>query len=93
MSDIFHFSNLNDDADTSRAVGDLAQNMLLKLKPADHGAIAFSVLQFYYTLAVQNLHPSRKLNDSGKLVFAALGDILSNAGIQLSLTSIPSPQK
>jgi hypothetical protein len=93
MQDLFHFANLNDDDDTARAVGDLAQKMLLKLKPSDHGAIAFSVLQFYYTLAIQNLHPSRQLNEAGKLVFAALGSLLSNAGIELSITSIPSPKK
>ena len=93
MSDLFHFANLNDDAATARAVGDLAQNMLLQLKPSDHGAIAFSLLQFYYTLAIQNLHPTRQLNEAGKLVFAAMGQIFSYAGIEISLTSIPSPKK
>lgn len=93
MSDLFHFANLNDDDDTARAVGDIAQKMLLKLKPTDHGAIAFSVLQFYYTLAIQNLHPARQLNEAGKLVFAAMGEIFSYAGIELSITSIPSTKK
>jgi hypothetical protein len=93
MQDLFHFANLNDDDATARAVGDLAQKMLLKLKPSDHGAIAFSVLQFYYTLAIQNLHPARQLNEAGKLVFAAMGEIFSYAGIELSITSIPSPKK
>lgn len=93
MSALFHFANLNDDDSTALAVGDLAQKMLLKLNPTDHGAITFSVLQFYYTLAIQNLHPSRQLNEAGKLVFAALGQLLSNAGIELSITSIPSPEK
>lgn len=93
MQDLFHFENLNDDDATTRTVGDLAQNMLLNLKPTEHGTITYCVLELYYTLAVQNMHPLRKLNEAGKTVFAALGEVFNRAGLELTLTSIPSPKK
>lgn len=93
MSDLFNIPNILDDASTAKAVGDMAQAMLLKLSPVDHGKITYCLLELYYSLSVYTVHPCRSLNENGKAVFSALGEIFNRAGIELSITSIPSPKK
>ena len=87
MSDLFNIPNILDDDPTAHAVGDMAQAMLLKLSPVDHGTITYCLLELYYFLAVSTVHPARSLNENGKTVFAALGGIFNRAGISISLTS------